>query len=565
MPNDDASRLPVPSHRWWKLLPPQAVDLLLVAAVALPALCFAAVAVYDRNQTLAMAERDLLATLDTLHGHAESLLRFQALALGTADEWLRDKSDAELIATSAVQHAHLNAMRRHSGEALRLVVFGANGRPLVDSDRAIPLPDVDVSDRSYFRWHRDNPSAEPRVAAPVRSLASDTPIFFVTLRRSGRDGSFKGVIAAGIRQDSLIDFWDSANPNPGAAVSLLRDDGIILARRPAIDPDERAAFPPGSPVARAIAAGAERRVMTGISGVDGVERLFAFRRLDRFGANITHGVPRAEALAPWHLRLWLYGAFALTVAGALFALARSAKRRARDLHALNESLEQRVQARTAAIKAGEAHARLLAREVDHRAKNVLAVVQATLRLTPNYDAQAYATAVEGRVSALALAQTLLSRDRWSGASLLALLEAELAPFITLGETAPGPRATLNGPEVTLPPLAVQPLAMAMHELATNAVKHGALSRAGGLVTITWRLEQTPAGESLALRWAESGGPIVAEQPAPGFGSRVLDAVVRGQLEGNLSLGWMAAGLVGEIDVPLVRAGTEAGAMGEVAA
>jgi two-component sensor histidine kinase len=154
--------------------------------------------------------------------------------------------------------------------------------------------------------------------------------------------------------------------------------------------------------------------------------------------------------------------------------------------------------------------------------------------------------VEGRVAALARAQTLLAEGRWDGADLHAMLRGELAPFLA------GQRADLDGPPAVLPPGTAQPLAMAVHELATNAAKHGALSVPEGRVSVSWRLEGGAAGV-LRLRWAEAGGPPVAGPPARrGFGSRVLDGTVRGQLGGAVSLAWARTGLVCEMAVPLRR-------------
>ena len=196
-------------------------------------------------------------------------------------------------------------------------------------------------------------------------------------------------------------------------------------------------------------------------------------------------------------------------------------------------------------KAAEERQALLAREVDHRAKNVLAVVQAMLRLTPKDDAATYARTVEGRVSALARAQTLLAEDRWSGADMRALVQGELAIFLA------GQRAELDGPPVIVPAGAAQPIAMALHELAMNAVKHGALSVPEGRVSVSWTLNS--ASGTLRLRWAEAGGPAVAGLPdRRGFGMRVLEGTVRGQLGGTISLGWEATGLVCEAELPLER-------------
>jgi two-component sensor histidine kinase len=178
------------------------------------------------------------------------------------------------------------------------------------------------------------------------------------------------------------------------------------------------------------------------------------------------------------------------------------------------------------------------------------VVQAVLRLTRADDPKAFARAVEGRVTALARAQTLLSKDRWAGADLRAILAEELAAYRpTGGSTAPGGgQVTLDGPPVLLAPGAAQPLAMALHELATNAAKYGALSTPNGRVGVSWRLD--PATGALKLRWTERGGPPVAGPPARrGFGSRVVEETLRRQLGGDERRTWAPEGLVCDLEVP----------------
>ena len=198
----------------------------------------------------------------------------------------------------------------------------------------------------------------------------------------------------------------------------------------------------------------------------------------------------------------------------------------------------------------EERQQLLMREVDHRAKNALAVVQATLSLTRAPDIASYVRVVTGRVAALARAQTLLADDRWYGADLRALLEGELAPFLGGDQ-----RAVLAGPSVALPAHAAQPLGMAVHELATNAVKYGALSVPTGRVTLTWHLEGGSDG-LLRLRWVETGGPSVKGSPTRrGFGSRVVEGTVQGQLAGIVAFTWEPIGLACDIQVPLKRDST----------
>jgi two-component sensor histidine kinase len=199
-------------------------------------------------------------------------------------------------------------------------------------------------------------------------------------------------------------------------------------------------------------------------------------------------------------------------------------------------------------KRAEERQTLLAREVDHRAKNALAVVQSVLKLTPRDDADAYARAVEGRIAALARVQTLLAEERWTSADLRTLLRGELAPFQGAGQ-----RVSLEGPPVALPPRMAQPLAMTAHELATNAVKHGALSVPGGSVSVVWQADGGTE-EILRLRWEESGGPALNGPPGRrGFGTRMLDGTVRSQLGGAVSLDWRQCGLVCELVIPFRNA------------
>jgi two-component sensor histidine kinase len=206
-------------------------------------------------------------------------------------------------------------------------------------------------------------------------------------------------------------------------------------------------------------------------------------------------------------------------------------------------------------RAAEERQMLLMRELDHRAKNALAVVQAALRLTPKDDAETYARAVGGRVAALARAHTLLAKGQWSGAELRDLARGELAPFLgaAAADKRPQPRAALDGPDVTLVPGAAQAISMALHELATNATKHGALSTPEGRVSVFWEAD----GEAglLRLLWAEAGGPRLTGAPPTrrGFGSRLLEATLKDQLGGKLERDWRPGGLVCTIELPLARA------------
>jgi PAS domain S-box-containing protein len=192
-------------------------------------------------------------------------------------------------------------------------------------------------------------------------------------------------------------------------------------------------------------------------------------------------------------------------------------------------------------KIAEERQALLAREVDHRAKNALALVQSIVRLTKASDIAAYTRAVEGRIRALSRAHTILSLSRWQGADMRGLVEEELAPY-RAGETV---KVEANGPNVSLQPAAAQSLALALHELVTNAAKYGALSSMSGRVKLDWEL--TPG--LLTLKWSESGGPPTQAPASPGFGTRIITASVEGQLAGKTIFDWRPEGLQCVLSVP----------------
>jgi len=198
-------------------------------------------------------------------------------------------------------------------------------------------------------------------------------------------------------------------------------------------------------------------------------------------------------------------------------------------------------------KQAEERLQLLAREVDHRAKNMLTVVQALVRMTRADTARDYAQAVEGRIAALARAHMLLAESRWAGTDLKRLIEDEIAPY--RGGDATRVRAA--GMAVMLNPAAAQALAMALHELATNAAKYGALSAPQGRVAIDWAWA---ADGRFCLRWTETGGPAVHAPARRGFGARLIDQVARQQLGGEARLDWRVDGLVCELIVPAENIG-----------
>ncbi|WP_334162911.1 PAS domain-containing protein [Phenylobacterium sp.] len=194
-------------------------------------------------------------------------------------------------------------------------------------------------------------------------------------------------------------------------------------------------------------------------------------------------------------------------------------------------------------KQAEERLKLLAREVDHRANNLLAVVQGTVTLSKAEDVAALKEVIVGRVNALARAHQLLAEARWEGADLRRLVEEELLAF-SLGEAA---RVVIEGEDIALPPAAAQSIAMALHELATNAAKYGALSTSLGRVRVAWT--RSPDGR-LLIRWTETGGPPVRKPTRRGLGTSMLARALEGPLQGETRLDWRPEGLVCELELPL---------------
>lgn len=186
----------------------------------------------------------------------------------------------------------------------------------------------------------------------------------------------------------------------------------------------------------------------------------------------------------------------------------------------------------------EERATLLAREVDHRAKNIMAVVRSLLLLTPrNVPPAQFVANLDGRLCAMARAHDLLAGQGWAGAELESVVRRELATYEDAGGA---PRLVWHGPAVRLTPGSVQPVEMILHELSTNAAKHGALSQTGGLVEVRWL---AVAQGGLMLDWRESGGPEVQGEPGrQGFGFRLIHTLARHQLGGGATFLWSPTGL-----------------------
>jgi two-component sensor histidine kinase len=193
----------------------------------------------------------------------------------------------------------------------------------------------------------------------------------------------------------------------------------------------------------------------------------------------------------------------------------------------------------------EEHQELLINELNHRVKNTLTTVQSLANQTLKGDHASAETreTFEGRLFALARAHDVLTREKWEGAELREVLAEVVAPYLRQGPE----RVTMEGPPLLLSPSATLALAMAIHELATNAGKYGALTVPSGSVRISWAVN---ADGQFHLRWQESGGPAVSAPARKGFGTRLIERNLAQTLGARVDLVYEPTGVVCTIRTPL---------------
>jgi PAS domain S-box-containing protein len=199
-------------------------------------------------------------------------------------------------------------------------------------------------------------------------------------------------------------------------------------------------------------------------------------------------------------------------------------------------------------KHAEQRQHLLIRELHHRVKNTLATVQAivgsTARTASSIDE--FYQGFVGRIVSLARTHNLLTEDLWQKAALEELIQTELGPY----EDEARNRIVVDGPHVELPSEAAVPIGMAIHELTTNAAKHGALSTFGGQVDVKWHIEPGAERPLLHFTWTEHGGPRVTQPSRQGFGSRLLQRVLTTQLQAQVHMDFQEEGLRFSMTMPM---------------
>lgn len=377
----------------------------------------------------------------------------------------------------------------------------------------------------------------------------------------GNSGSVEGYVLAVIGLDYLGQIVKERSFSAGSALTIADRNGVILAREPLPERFVGTRIPEAY---RHLVHAPESGSVELLSQ-DGVRRIVGYQPASDSGLGlyVSAGVSVDDAFGP--INDAFYRGIALAVAGAIMAFGlafffgrrfvqapvglllatignwRSGKRDARtnmrggtaEFHLLGTAIDEmldEIEERQTLQEQAEAHRDLLARELNHRVKNLLATVQAVARQTfkSDHSSRALAQVFTGRLQVLADAHNLLVDQQQDSAELSEVMHVAVAPF----EEEQGARFHLNGETLVLKPKAALSLAMALHELCTNAAKYGALSTQSGRVHIDWNLRPE---DQLLIVWSEAGGPPVAQPRSTGFGSQLISRALQADLGASVEV------------------------------
>lgn len=446
-----------------------------------------------------------------------------------------------------------------------IFLLDTEGRIICDSSRA---PEgLSMQDRSYFR---DALTASgPTIGEYTDSRLSNSPVLPISKAVRNPDGSVKGVLATGVRLGWLGDRLRERGLPPGGAVTIADRNGVILARHPQGERFVGTRIP--EPFLQLVKGSTPGTVE--VLSQDGETRIIGYLPVDAAprGLYVSAGLSKAEAFKSVN-RASLVG-LALVSLGALAAFAaawfvgnafirrplsriitvlerwRSGAPRARtgmkatqgEVESVGQTVDDlldELERRQAEATAAQRQSELLMRELSHRVKNTLTIVQAIARQTfgPHVDKNLSRTFTD-RVVALAGTYDILLSSEHAGGDIEAVIATTLRPHQNLAA-----RISLRGPRVALGSQAALALSMVIHELATNAIKYGALHDDDGTVTISWSVGDDEP-QRVDLVWEERDGPAVTPPASEGFGSKLVRRAFPPQLEPAIELDYGATGLI----------------------
>jgi two-component sensor histidine kinase len=545
------------TRTWWpvrRLTLRTRLTLLVVAAV-LPLTAVSLGGIYVRYQQ------------DRERAAQQALILARGLALAVEGELRSRTAMLQVLALSpSLAAGDLATFRAQAEAALAQQAPGANilllredGQQLLNT--AIPPGEPLPARQNLDNQRRVFATGQPSVSDVFVGVVLRRPLVALDVPVRGPDGRVNLILALNPTLDAFEPLILRQRPGPSWIVAVLDRAGVHIARVP--DPERYVGQEVAPDFLRAWLSGAEDGLAKRTSP-EGHRFLTAFARVPEIGWGVSTAVPVSELTGPaWRSALasltaglavllvglvlvrWLalgivrpiLDLLGRTAAPDTDAVAAASSLRlglpeADRLAAAHLEEARRRQAATMALIESERRLRLVVAELNHRAKNALATVQSLALQTARHDGDParFTEAFTARLLALSRAHDLLTAFSWEGAALGAVVRAGLAPWLEADKRADSPRILLRCPcDLSLPPTTpgqVQALAMALHELADNAARHGALSVPGGRVEVSCHADTS--GLTAELHWQECGGPPLAGPPARrGFGVRLIErALVR---------------------------------------
>ncbi len=303
---------------------------MLVASVLVPSVLFAVIAWRDYRAVVAETERNMNKTVQVLHEHLHKIFDTVQQTLDRVDERTQGMSWDE-IGRSESLHVYLKTLDDELPQVGVIALIDPNGFTRALS-RVFPLePPTSVGDREYLRVQKER-DAGVFISEPVIGRNTKARQFNVSRRRSGPggpDGAFNGILVAALHADYFNDFYSRVLPGGEESISIVRQDGTVLMRVPDRGDAIPARLSPANGLMQATARGAAEGMYRNVSQVDGIDRLYAFKRATPYPVYVTYGVPQTEIMATWRRNMMLYAAFALPATLALVGITSLAMRRAR--------------------------------------------------------------------------------------------------------------------------------------------------------------------------------------------------------------------------------------------